>query len=394
MRVGFLVNSVSREAGGLFQSVRGLAKAVESTNSGVQVFGISDEQSAFDLKEWRPLSVQAFHPRLRTWGYSNELVPAMLGADLDVLSVHGLWKYCSVGSRRWHHQTGRPYVVHPHGMLEPWALRNAKWKKRIAALLYENEHLRRAACLRALSEAEAESIRAYGLGNAICVIPNGVDLPEQSDRSGTKADSHPFGELARNRKILLYLGRLHPKKNLVNLIHAWKQIADAHSSIKDSWLLAIAGWDQAGYQRELNKQVSECGLANSIMMMGPLFGEDKDAAYRGSDAFILPSLSEGLPMTVLEAWAHAKPVLMTPECHFSEGFSAEAALRIGSSPQEIANGLKQLTEMSDNDRRAMGNRGRSLAATKFSWPRIGEEMLAVYEWVLGGGAVPETIRLD
>lgn len=126
MRVGFLVSSVSREAGGLFQSVRGLAKAVMSTTSNVCVFGISDEQTAVDLQEWRPLSVQVFHPQLRTWGYSNELLPAMLGGNLDVLSVHGLWKYCSLGSLRWHRQTGRPHIVHPHGMLEPWALRNAK----------------------------------------------------------------------------------------------------------------------------------------------------------------------------------------------------------------------------------------------------------------------------
>ncbi len=84
MRVGFLVSSVSREAGGLFQSVRGLAKAVASTNCKCAVFGISDEQSAVDLQEWQPLSVQTFRPQLRAWGYSNELVPAMLGADLDV----------------------------------------------------------------------------------------------------------------------------------------------------------------------------------------------------------------------------------------------------------------------------------------------------------------------
>ena len=126
MKVGFLVSSVSREAGGLFQSVRGLAKAVASTNATVHVFGISDEQSALDSGEWRPLSVQTFRPQLRAWGYANQLVPAMLGADLDVLSVHGLWKYCSVASRRWHQRTDRPCVIHPEGMLEPWALRNAR----------------------------------------------------------------------------------------------------------------------------------------------------------------------------------------------------------------------------------------------------------------------------
>jgi poly(glycerol-phosphate) alpha-glucosyltransferase len=99
-------------------------------------------------------------------------------------------------------------------------------------------------------------------------------------------------------------------------------------------------------------------------------------------------------MTVLEAWAHAKPVLMTPECNLPQGFEANAALRIGTTGEEIAAGLKQLDEMSDNDRSQMGNRGRTLVATRFSWPRIGEQMRAVYKWVLGGGAPPETIKLD
>src|SRR6516162_2377977 len=181
MKVGFLVSSVSREAGGLFQSVRGLARAIACTNASVRVFGIRDEQSAVDLQEWRPLSVATFRPRLRAWGYSNQLVPAMVDADLDILSVHGLWKYCSVASRQWHRRTGRPYIVHPEGMLESWALQNARWKKRFAALLYEDRHLRGAACLRALCEAEAQSIRVYGMRNPVCVIPNGVDLPDLSE---------------------------------------------------------------------------------------------------------------------------------------------------------------------------------------------------------------------
>jgi glycosyltransferase involved in cell wall biosynthesis len=416
MRVGFLVSSVSRKAGGLFQSVRGLAKAVASANANVRVFGISDEQSAVDLQEWQPLSVRTFRPQMRAWGYSNELVPAMLGGDLDVLSVHGLWKYCSVGSRRWRRQTGRPYVVHPHGMLEPWALGNAKWKKRIAALLYENEHLRRAACLRALSEAEAESIRAYGLRNPICVIPNGVDLPELGDdaalnapsavasavlsgapgyaqRIGSPGTAHATATglrtFGQGQKILLYLGRLHPKKNVASLIRAWNDTFNSQRSSSDSWVLAIAGWDQGGYENELKRIAAR----PSIVFLGPQFGAEKRECYRACNAFILPSLSEGLPMTVLEAWAHAKPVLITPECHLSEGFSAEAALRIGSTPEAIADGLRKLIEMSDDDRIAMGARGRDLVTKNFSWPRIGEQMRAVYEWVLGGGVPPETVRL-
>jgi poly(glycerol-phosphate) alpha-glucosyltransferase len=411
MKIGFLVGSVSREAGGLFQSVRGLAKAVASANATASVFGISDEKSAVDSLAWQPLSVHAFQPRFRAWGYSNQLLPALLRADLDILSAHGLWKYCSVASHQWHRRSGRPYIVHPEGMLESWALQNAKWKKQIAALLYEDTHLRDGACLRALCEAEAQSIRVYGMRNPICIIPNGVDLPDLLESSALEAETLRFQELAQGRKILLYLGRFHPKKNVANLVRAWKQTLDSDPLIGKSWVLAIIGWDQGGYERKLKQLANDLGLsfadvrshrsevtgqqsaAPSLAFLGPQFGVEKNACYRACDAFILPSLSEGLPMAVLEAWAHAKPVLMTPECNLPEGFAAGAALQIGTTPKEIGAGLKQLAEMSDDDRRAMGACGRTLVATKFSWPQIGEQMRSVYDWVLGSGPTPQTVRL-
>lgn len=98
-------------------------------------------------------------------------------------------------------------------------------------------------------------------------------------------------------------------------------------------------------------------------------------------------------MVVLEAWAHGKPVLMTPECNLPEGFSAGAALRIGTDADAIVMGLRQLMEMSDAERAAIGAKGRALVAEKFSWPKIAGEMRAVYEWVLGGGAPPECVRV-
>ena len=174
--------------------------------------------------------------------------------------------------------------MHPEGMLESWALRNGRWKKRIAALLYENEHLRGAACLRALSDAEAQSIRSYGLRNPICVIPNGVDLPDLRE---SNANSHPA-----NQKTLLYLGRLHPKKNISNLIRAWNETFNSQRGSADRWILAIAGWNQGGYESELKR----IAAGNSVIFLGPQFGSRKSECYRACDAFILPSLSEGLPM--------------------------------------------------------------------------------------------------
>jgi poly(glycerol-phosphate) alpha-glucosyltransferase len=248
------------------------------------------------------------------------------------------------------------------------------------------------------------------LNNPICIIPNAVDLPRsiENPNSGTESLLLKFAD---DRKILLYLGRLHSKKNLANLLRAWKEALDSDPSMTENWVLAVAGWGQAGHERMLKHLADELGLSFldvsdprsggttattgsiSVAFLGPRFGAEKNACYHACDAFILPSFSEGLPMTVLEAWAHEKPVLMTPECNLPEGFATAAALQIGTSAEQIAAGLKQMTEMSDDDRRTMGDRGHTLVATKFSWPRIGEEMRSVYEWVLGGGATPQTVRL-
>jgi glycosyltransferase involved in cell wall biosynthesis len=273
--------------------------------------------------------------------------------------------------------------------------------------LWEDAAHRSATCLHVNSEAEHRTLRRHGLRNPICIIPNGIDLPEESQESGVRSQESALASVAEGKKVLLYLGRLHPKKNLVTLLKAWVAVQKARvrSQKSDEWLLAIAGWDQGGHEEKLQRLATQLGIAwchitehltsnrTSLVFLGPQFGTDRDACYRACDAFVLPSLSEGLPMTVLEAWAYAKPVLMTPECNLPEGFAAEAAQRVGTTANEIATGLRQLVEMTEGERKETGIRGRTLVAAKFSWPRIGQRMLAVYEWVLGGGTPPETVRM-
>ena len=120
----------------------------------------------------------------------------------------------------------------------------------------------------------------------------------------------------------------------------------------------------------------------------------REACYRGADAFILPSLSEGLPMVVLEAWAYAKPVLMTPECNLPEGFAAEAAVKITSSVEGIAQGLRALFSMTAAGRNEMGARGLKLAGSKFTWPKAAEQMRAVYDWLLQRADKPACVITD
>jgi glycosyltransferase involved in cell wall biosynthesis len=387
--IGCLLDCVSRKAGGLFESVRRLAQSVPRAGDSVRVFGLEDEHTRADLPQWRPVDVQTFPPLNVRWGYAPELFPALLDANLDVLLTHGLWKYTSVASLQWSRRTRRPCIIHPHGMLDPWALRNASWKKRVAGLLYENAHLRRAACLRALCESEAQAIRAFGLRNPICVIPNGIDLPVLT---GIPNDEFQM-TYGKGRKVLLYLGRLHPKKNLAALLRAWADVQRDVSAARN-WMLVIAGWDQGGYESKLKALSSELQVHNSVQFLGPQFDGAKAACYASCEAFVLPSLSEGLPMVVLEAWAYAKPVLMTNECNLPEGFTAHASLRVGTDAAGIGTGLRTLIEMQDAERVSMGGRGRDLVSSQFGWPIIAEEMHRVCEWTLGGGAPPASVRLS
>lgn len=382
MKTASTITSLSRRSGGLFDGVRYLHQAqLRQPGVEITVLGVIDSFTAEDLPKWAPLPALAF-PVVGPLqlAYSPALRRKLLDIDVDLVHAHGIWEYPSAAVSAWHRKYRRPYLISPHGMLDPWAVNNSGWKKRWAWRLYEKNHLENAFCIRALCQAEADAIRTFGLRKPICIIPNGIELPSMPERKAGAASS--FEPFARGRKVLLYLGRIHPKKGLAPLLRAWKAALD--SSAASGWILALAGWDQSGHETELRAIVTDNGLQDAVTFLGPRFGEDKAAHYRDCDAFVLPSLSEGLPMVVLEAWAYGKPVLMTSECNLPEGFAAQAALRIQPRSESIVTGLQQLFALNDADRQAMGARGSELVKSRFTWPKIAADMTAVYEWMLGG----------
>jgi poly(glycerol-phosphate) alpha-glucosyltransferase len=122
--------------------------------------------------------------------------------------------------------------------------------------------------------------------------------------------------------------------------------------------------------------------AADVLFYGPAFGKEKEAILRSADAFILPSFSEGLPMSVLEAWAYGLPVVMTPECNLPEGFACDAALQIRSGEGSFQDVIRILIEMTDQERPAMGMRGRRLVEERFTWPKVAQSLKEIYESLL------------
>jgi len=385
MKLAMLTPSISRRAGGLRDCVLNLARSLEQKHDvRVDVLSVEDEFAAADRPLWDPLSVHLARPKLATFRYAPELSQSLSAADPDLVHTHGLWTYLSIATLRWSERGMKPYVVSPHGMLDPWALRNSQWKKRIASFLFERRHLKGAACLHAINRPEAVAMRSFGLKNPICVIPNGVEIPD----STTKLQPPEWGnEFESDRKVLLYLGRLHPKKGLPTLLRSWREAISKNGD----WILVIAGWDQAGHRSELEQLVAQLGISDSVKFVGPLFGAQRDAAYQSANAFVLPSLSEGQPLAVLEAWSHALPVIMTRECNLGEGFEMGAAVRMEPTIASGTDALETLFSLGDAALREMGMCGKRLVASSFSWPRIAAEMFSVYQWVMGAGATPSSL---
>jgi poly(glycerol-phosphate) alpha-glucosyltransferase len=382
----------------------------------VDVVGLEDRFTTQDVARWLPLKPTAVKVKgPGAFGYSPDLLAA-LDPKADLLYAATLWKYPSWAALQWAERTGKPMMVAPHGSLDAWALRNAAWKKRIAAALFKKRQLHKASCLRALCQSEADAFREYGLSNPIAIIPNGVEIPERDLKKPEAGNLKPE---TGGRKTLLFLGRIHPKKGLPNLIRALKKALDARRSTLDSpiWQLVIAGWDQAGHEAELIQLCEELGVSFShkmhkehkgaesealdlrlstldsdVIFWGAAFGKEKEELLRNADVFILPSFSEGLPMSVLEGWSYGLPVVMTPECNLPEGFAADAAIRIETSAESIAEGLSTLFSMNDGDLLSMGAKGRELVRARFTWKTVAAQMREVYDWMLGGGAAPGCVR--
>ena len=387
MKVTFLTSSNSRSSGGLFYTIQSLTQELLRNDINVSLLSYDDQYSTIDRLCYGNVPLLSYHRSnflfLKTLGYSRDIHRILRNERPQIIHQQGIWMYHSYASLLY--KKNDPSVIkiiQPHGMLDPWAIHNSYWKKQIVGYLYEFENLKTANCIHALCESEYESIRNLGMKNPVAIIPNGIYVPINSIYSRVN-----------KKKILLYIGRIHPKKGLRELLLALKILKENNSSFFQSWKIRIAGWSQNGHIEELKKIVSDFKLDNYIDFIGPIFGENKEKELCSANAFVLPSFSEGLPMSVLEAWAHKLPVIMTKFCNIPEGFSTKSAIYIEPTSQSIADSLEQLAKMNLSDLEIMGNNGYNLVNSRFSWDRKTKQTIDLYEWLINGGEKPDFVYL-
>jgi len=388
-KIAFTIGPLDADQGaGLTVATAGWARALASLGgTQMTVFGRNPGKPV-EKSLWEGVAVRMRgKPAGRLGELDLGLRSAIAAEHPAIIHSHGLWLAHQYSAWQAAKGAGIPRLVSPHGHLDAWALGRGRLKKAIAWRLYQRASLNAATCLHALHEGEVSAIRAVGLNNPVCVIPNGVG---EAVASGGPA---PWQSIfPPDAKILLFLGRITHQKGAVDLVRAWGRIARDPMILREKWKLALVGWPDPDVVGRVQTEIADNAMNDSVQIFDAQHGTAKANCFAGASAFILPSRSEGLPVAILEAWSYGLPVAMTAACNLPIGFAEGAAVEVGLEPVALAVGLKDFLSLPGAKLRALGSRGRQLTQTLFSWEYVAKQMMEVYSWCRKQSPAPATMR--
>jgi glycosyltransferase involved in cell wall biosynthesis len=384
LKIVFAIADLQPESGGPSRSVSTLAAAVAGLDVEVELLALEyGSGRTAPMVPQRPVQTTlvpcrgALARKFRcSPGFEAALRKSCAGKKSVLLHDNGLWLPTNHMAARAARAMRIPFIISPRGMLTPWAMRFHGFKKRLAWLLYQHRDLQSAQALHATSRQEAGEFRALGLTQPIAVIPNGVDTPFQKSET-------------RNQKseirTVLFLSRIHPKKGLLDLVEAWNLVRPT------GWRMLIAGGDENGHLTEVKTEIKKQKLENSFEFVGEVTDDKKWDFYRSADLFVLPTKSENFGIVIAEALACGLPVITTRGTPWEELWQRQCGwwVEIGAKP--LADALDEAMRLPDEERRAMGLRGRKLVEENYTWAAAAKKMVAVYRWMLVSGSKPDCI---
>lgn len=303
--------------------------------------------------------------------------------SFDIIHQHGVWMPMSLLSLRIKNSKNIPFIIQPHGYLEPFRLNQKRFKKKIAFSLYENRNVKSSKVILACSEDEGIKLKHMFPKNHVALVRNGISdeflsAPNLSDNNIKK-------------NILLYLSQIIPLKGLDRLINIIYELKD---DLFANWELHIAGYNAEKYGESLKKKVNNLGLNNFIKFIGPKLGKEKLYVFDNSKAFILPTFNENFGIVVAEALSRGIPVLTTKGTPWSDLDKYECGYWVDNDNESIKQGLIKLLSSSNNQLSQMGNRGRKLITEKYLWSSSAKKTIDLYSWMIQSkNKVPKFINL-
>ena len=290
--------------------------------------------------------------------------------NFDVVHIFGLYDLLGPSVARLARTLNIPYVVEPIGMFVP--IVHNVWLKRMYHAVLGRPLFAGASAIVATSDQEVAELAAAGIARGkIMVRRNGVEPPASWPTAGSfRAE---YG-IAKSDRVILFLGRLSPKKSPELLLQAFAQLPER---IGEGLLtLVFAGPDADGQQQRLSVEASRLRVASRVKFVGPLFGEDKWAAYRDADIFVLPSQNENFGNSAAEAVAAGTPVVVTEQCGIAPRLKDRAGLVVTHDAASLYSAMGAILRDLQLHTRFVG--GCAEVTAELGWGQPVKEMETLY----------------
>ncbi len=297
----------------------------------------------------------------------------------DLIHITGVWNFPVCAAAFWARFYKKPYIISPRGSLmkNPLA-KKGSFKKKIYLWFFSKRDLRKAIAIHFTTEAEKEDYLKAGLPlKKAIIIPNSFDMAEFEKQIAEIFFRNKFN-ISDDKKIILFLGRLNWIKGLDTLISAFAEVIKKESKA----VLILAGPDDEGYKKNIQLLITNYQLQNNVIFTGILLNNDKIAAFRESDVFVLPSYSENFGMAAVEAMICGLPVVITRGVGISgEVEKADAGLVVEKDVNQVAEAILKILNNPELAKK-MGENGRRLVEQEFSSEKVAESFLKEYNEIL------------
>lgn len=344
-----ITENISFESGGVRTVLVNLNKNINERNMNSSII-------LTNKKENNDTYLEFPSKNFKSWSYSSEFKKYLQThlKEIAIMHLHGVFMYTQFLSSKIAKNNTIPYVISPHGMLEPWHLNDKKLKKEIYLKLALNKIFADSTIIHAITPLEKENLYRLTKHKNIVEIPNFIyhsSLPKNLIYEPEE-------------EYLLFLSRLHPKKGLDILIQSMTIINNKKIKLK------IVGSENY-YSLELKKTAHKLGLADRIEFIGGVYGDDKYNLFSNAKAFVAPSYSEAIGLVNLEAAVCKTPVITTYNTGINPEWNKNGGIMINPTLEALTKAINTATNWTTNERNQRGNELSTFVINNYSWEKKG-----------------------
>lgn len=390
MRIIHLVENLDDSYGGPARSIPLLCKYLNNLdvenyilsirykanekNSVVDSDGIKWE--SFDYKFWK---------KIRYSKTLKERLTQLLVVGNTIVHVHNSWNYIPFLAYTVCKMKSIPLVVSVRGSMYPWSLKQSKWKKKISWIMFQRKVLESASFVHVTEPNEMKAVRALGVKNSIALIPNGIEVFERDVEQQEETSIQI--QLNENRRYMLFMSRIHPKKGLDLLFDAWVPLANKYAD----WDLLLAGpVEDKAYFKLIVDKVGKGALRDRVHFLGAIEGREKRSIFKISELFVLPSHTENFGIVIAEALNNGLPVITTNGTPWKEIEDYDCGWYIAPSVSGLNMALREAFELSTENLATKGKRS-SKFIRNYDWKLQAEKMHCAYSYIFNSQIKPQTI---